>query len=98
VSDATIADRIAALESRVEELERRPTLRYLGVWTVDRAYTPGDFVTYAGSLWACSVACVGVKPGKITNSPSRWQLAVKAGRDGRDVRSWALSTFVRQEH
>jgi hypothetical protein len=75
---------VKALAAKVEELERgqsEPTLRYVGVWRSDRAYRQGDFVSHSGSLWHCN-SPTDLRPGE----GGGWQLAVKAGRDGKDAR------------
>jgi hypothetical protein len=72
---------IAELVQRIEELERRPHLKYLGVWDSSKTYRPGDIVTVKGSLWHCDETTTMRPPG------SAWTLCVKAGRDGRDLTS-----------
>ncbi|WP_247565816.1 hypothetical protein [Bradyrhizobium sp. 151] len=67
---------ISPLKERITSLERRPVLRYLGVWDASRTYPPGSFVTHAGSVWNCDVENAGVRPGEGGNI---WKLAVKRG-------------------
>jgi len=55
-------------------------VEYKGVWTKDTAYGCGSAVTCGGSLWIAR-ADTSEKPG---DGATKWQLAVKAGRDGRD--------------
>jgi hypothetical protein len=74
---------IKRLERRILELEQRPTMEYCGVWEVGETYYVGDFVTDAGSMWACEKANAGVRPGSKADV---WTLAVKHGRDGKDRR------------
>ena len=71
---------LSRLEQEIAELRSRPTMKYCGVWDDQKVYIVGDFVTDGGSLWHCSDANCGVRPG----SSDAWQLAVKKGRDGRD--------------
>lgn len=78
----SVADELEELRKRIAELEARPQMKYCGVFEDDRAYGPGEFVTYGGSIWHCRSAAAGGRPG----SSSSWQLAVKHGRDGRDAR------------
>jgi len=73
------------LRAEIAELKARPTMKYEGVWDPERVYTVGDFVTDDGSLWHCSDACVGVRPGNPGSSQA-WRLAVKRGRDGKSGR------------
>jgi hypothetical protein len=65
---------IGSLTRRVEELERRPTLRYLGIWDEAKEYAAGCFVTTNGSLWYCEERTRS-RPG----TDSTWRLAVKRG-------------------
>lgn len=76
--------RIAALESRIDTLEKRPPTSYKGVWSASERYTRGDFVTYGGSVWAAA-RDTQTKPGFEQQSRD-WVLAVKAGKDGKDLR------------
>jgi hypothetical protein len=71
----------ANLLARLETLEKRPTLKYLGTYDPDTQYQQGDFVTHSGSLWHCKSACQGQKPPNT----NWWQLAVKHGRDGKNA-------------
>ena len=65
---------------RIEKLERRPILKYVGVWRAGAGYLEGECVTHQGSLWYCHTP-TSAKPG---TAPLDWQLCVKAGRSGRD--------------
>jgi hypothetical protein len=42
------------LLDRLEKLERRPVLKYAGVWRDGAGYLEGECVTHRGSLWYCS--------------------------------------------
>lgn len=77
--NAVCEQRIVELEAHVIKLEQQPTMKYLGVWNLERTYFIGDFVTDDGSLWHCDKACTGVRPGDGVC----WVLAVKRGRDGK---------------
>ena len=74
--------RIALLENQVAELKQRPELKYLGTWQRGTTYAPGNALTHKGAIWVCK--------GHVATEPSVdhvfWQLACKAGRDGRDAR------------
>jgi hypothetical protein len=77
-------DRNVERNRRLDVLEARPKgLVYRGVWTASEKYGVGDVVTRSGAMWICKLADVGATPGV---TPEAWQLAVKAGRDGRDLR------------
>ena len=58
-----------------------PFLRYQGYFNDGAAYTVGDVVTWAGSLWHCKDA-TSSRPG---DGVPAWRLMVKKGRDGRDA-------------
>jgi hypothetical protein len=73
---------VAADRARIERVECRPQLRYIGVWREPEEYVPGNMVSHRGSMWACQ-APTRSKPGTSRD----WQLCVKAGRDGRDARA-----------
>lgn len=57
-----------------------PAMIYREVWREGTAYTRGDAVTWAGSVWVAREA-TEEKPGATASS---WRLAVKHGRDGKD--------------
>ena len=68
---------VLPIEKRLDALEKRPDLKYLGVWTKG-SYEPGNCVTFDGSLWICVAATKG-RPG-----PSAyWRLCVKRGQDAK---------------
>lgn len=62
---------------------RIPAVEYLGVFKegFDHMYQKGDAVTFGGSLW---IAEKDNPVGKPEQSPD-WKLAVKRGRDGKEV-------------
>jgi len=68
--------RIAALEARISEF------KYCGVWQSGMSYRECNSVTDDGSIWICMARESTQRPG---NGPD-WRLAVKRGKDGRDVR------------
>lgn len=74
------------LEQRISLLElnfkKLPALLDAGVWHVGATYSKGACVTHDGSLWIAQNA-TGDKPG---TSPA-FRLAVKRGRDGKDLKS-----------
>lgn len=81
-----VEDRIklatAPLLKRIDELEKRG-VEYQGVYQRAQSYRRGSLITHDGSVWACiEDAQVNESPG---SHPSKWQLAVRAGRDGRDA-------------
>jgi hypothetical protein len=62
-----------------------PFQRYQGIYQAGRTYVTGDTVSCGGSIWHCAAATTIGRPG---DSPD-WQLAVKRGKDGRDLRDRA---------
>ena len=70
----------ADLRKRIADLERRPTLRYVGVWQSGKSYSPGEVVTDAGSMWHCNSATSSARPG---TGNSVWTLCCKRGKDAR---------------
>lgn len=80
-----LLERVKRAELRVAETERRMNsatgLRYLGTHDEGARYELGDAVTRGGSLWIARARTTS-RPG----ADSTWQLAVKAGRDGKDAR------------
>jgi hypothetical protein len=52
-----------------------------GVFKEGQAYEAGDAVTFGGSLWIAQKATAAKPEGPDTG----WRLAVKKGRDGRDL-------------
>jgi hypothetical protein len=78
--DRTVNARCAALETKIALLERR-NFSYQGVWKEGKIYSPGQFVTYSGSLWHSNIFHNTQRPG---DGDAAWQLAVKQGERGRD--------------
>ena len=75
-----IAKAVAPLERRIAELESR---EYQGVWAGDKSYPAGASVTSGGNLWIARSPSIGMRPGANTTA---WQLCVRRGRDGKDLR------------
>jgi hypothetical protein len=73
----TIADLVVPLRDRIQKLEERPSVRYLGVWSAEKRYEPGSFVTHSGSIWHTDLESTGIRPGEGGNVI--WKLAVKRG-------------------
>jgi hypothetical protein len=57
-----IVEQIKKLNARIAELEKRPRMKYSGVYQSGRAYGEGEFVTHEGSMWHCSQQ-TNSKPG-----------------------------------
>lgn len=73
----------AGLANRVRVVEERPTLTYCGVYEQGRVYERGNVVTCAGHMWHANER-TSKSPGFGVAYTKEWQLACKAGRDGRD--------------
>lgn len=59
-----------------------PIQAYKGVYRPEGEYVAHDTATWAGSLWHCNVTGTKAKPG---DGSSDWTLAVKKGRDAKEV-------------
>lgn len=68
-------------EERFEVDLKFPVPLYRDVFKDGEEYERGDMVTYGGSLWHCNEATKS-KPG----ADPAWTLAVKRGRDGKDMK------------
>lgn len=68
----------------VERTIKLDTVLDKGVWK-DEVYEKGDAVTYGGSLWIAQSDEQEGAPGTCKS----WRLAVKKGRDGKDLRDSA---------
>lgn len=64
-----------------EALKRAPIPTYKGVFDRDAEYQAGDMVTHKGSVWHCNAPVSGEAPA----GGDAWTLAVKCGRDGKDL-------------
>jgi hypothetical protein len=60
-----------------------PVMIYRGIYNAVTAYATADCVSFGGSIWYCLEPTIE-KPG---NGSTKWKLAVKHGRDGRDGKS-----------
>jgi len=74
--------RLDELEQRVHALEARRGIAYRGVWGPVETYFVNDVITFQGSMWIALSGSTAVRPG----DGRAWQLCVKRGRDGRDLR------------
>lgn len=75
---APLVERLDALEAAARSSK---AFRYRGVYATGFSYDAGDTVTFGGSLWHCDAA-TSDRPGENAGA---WTLAVKRGRDGKDV-------------
>lgn len=77
---------IEGLTDRVSHLEARTTLEYQGVFESGKSYKRGDAVTFKGSVWIALSPTSAAPTFGATIGPRPWQLAVRAGQDGKDLR------------
>ena len=78
---AEIAEVKAELAALQDVVRSEKSLKYRGVHEPSVAYDTGDTVTHGGSLWHCNVL-TKERPGEGSKA---WTLAVKRGRDGKDL-------------
>lgn len=71
-----------------------PAPFYRNIFKEGSTYSPGDMVTWGGSLWYCHEGTTD-KPGEP--SSKGWALATKKGRDGRSVSMDDLKPFIASE-
>lgn len=85
IIDEQVTKRVAPLLQRIADLEgamkEEKGLAYRGVFTAGEIYDVGNMVTSGGSLWHCDQLTKD-RPGD--GNPA-WTLAVKRGRDGKDL-------------
>ena len=76
-ADKKLAERCAALERRIAELEtgtKASGVPYAGTWRHGKEFPAGVFATHNGSLWHCNASTTD-QPG---TSP-HWTMAVRGG-------------------
>lgn len=77
-SEKLKSDLRAEFESRFVALEEGAP-RFRGVYVEGEAYSKGQLVVHAGSLWFCRAGETSSRPGVDAN----WQLCCKAGTFGK---------------
>lgn len=84
----TVTIKMQAGETTIEKSIRIPSVIDRGPYKQGNTYEKGDGVTHGGSFWIAQ----GDKPeGAPGMGGKGWRLAVKKGRDGRDLRDNASS-------
>ena len=73
---------IAELEKRIEQLEKIPHLKYIGVFSPQTKYVENNVVTHQGCMWVCKVRETSSWPG---GSDGCWQLAVMRGKPAKEL-------------
>lgn len=74
--------RIAALEASIAELQSN-AFEYRGVFEEGAEYRKNAVVTHDGGLWIAVVP----KTNRVPGASPDWRLAVRKGRDGKDLRA-----------
>ena len=78
-----VAQAVTPLDARIAALEaaqRRPPVKWAGVYDATKAYAPGDLVTRRG-LWLVTAA---TSPGEQPKVSDHFTLILKEHRDARD--------------
>jgi len=83
----TILVTLSAGDTNIERSIKIPAILDRGVYKSGQDYEQGDLTTYGGSAWIAQKDGPQGSPG----SSSDWRLAVKKGRDGKDLRSSSSS-------
>lgn len=83
----TLTVKMQAGDSVQEKSIRLPVLLDRGAYSAEKSYEAGDVVSHGGSMWIASSEPGGA-PGLGGNG---WRLAVKRGRDGKDLRDSAAT-------
>lgn len=78
----TLTVKMQAGEILIEKSVKLPTVIDRGVYSAEKAYEQGDGTTYGGCYWIAQKD----DPEGVPGGSSDWRLAVKKGRDGKDLR------------
>lgn len=81
----TVTVKMQAGEALVEKSVRIASVIDRGVFTAEKAYEQGDGTTYGGCYWIAQKDA----PQGVPGCSNDWRLAVKKGRDGKDLRDSA---------
>lgn len=82
----TVTVKLQAGESTIEKSVKIPAVIDRGVFTENqKAYEQGDGVTYGGCFWIAQKDA----PEGVPGGSADWRMAVKKGRDGKDLRDSA---------
>ncbi|HHN1444712.1 TPA: hypothetical protein ACRN2L_006092 [Pseudomonas aeruginosa] len=81
----TITVKLQAGETVIEKSIRLRAIIDRGVFSAEKSYEQGDGTTYGGCYWIAQKDA----PEGVPGGSSDWRLAVKKGRDGKDLRDSA---------
>lgn len=73
----SVEEQVSKLVARIEELEQRPFLVDAGVWSGEKTYPAGSFVSHQGAGWIAKVQTTSCRPGE----GNLWRLAVKSFKE-----------------
>lgn len=78
----TLTVKLQVGDTLVEKSVKVPAIIDRGVFSGEKAYEQGDGTTYGGCYWIAQKDA----PEGVPGGSADWRLAVKKGRDGRDLR------------
>ncbi|MFK1121615.1 hypothetical protein ACIUXL_24100 [Pseudomonas aeruginosa] len=81
----TVTVKMQAGETLIEKSVKIASVIDRGVYSADKSYEQGDGTTYGGCYWIAQKDA----PTGVPGGSDDWRLAVKRGRDGRDLRDSA---------
>ncbi|HFO1196970.1 TPA: hypothetical protein ACHIU8_004051 [Pseudomonas aeruginosa] len=81
----TLTVKLQAGDTLVEKSVKVPAIIDRGVFSAEKSYEQGDGTTYGGCYWIAQKDA----PEGVPGGSSDWRLAVKKGRDGKDLRDSA---------
>lgn len=81
----TVTVKMQAGEVVIEKSVKIASVIDRGVYSAEKCYEQGDGTTYGGCYWIAQKDA----PGGVPGGSADWRLAVKKGRDGKDLRDSA---------
>lgn len=78
----TVSVKLQAGDTLIEKSVKIPAIIDRGVYSGEKSYEQGDGTTYGGCYWIAQKD----SPEGVPGSSADWRLAVKKGRDGKDLR------------
>lgn len=78
----TVTVRMQAGETLIEKTVKIASVIDRGVFSAEKSYEQGDGTTYGGCYWIAQKDA----PAGVPGGSDDWRLAVKKGRDGKDLR------------
>ncbi|EMI4494997.1 hypothetical protein V6599_003948 [Pseudomonas aeruginosa] len=81
----TVTVKLQAGDTVIEKSVKVPAIIDRGVFSAEKSYEQGDGTTYGGCYWIAQKDA----PEGVPGGSSDWRLAVKKGRDGKDLRDSA---------